>query len=174
MKPVGYPHKPLNHMSSSCGTAVLAAILGIGTKEAETLIAKNRPKKYRGFTNVTDIRSVLENNGILFKHLKQWKNLTELPAITDDSMVAIFVQIDGPWTKEGGWRSAYSRTHWALIHGSMMMDVNNIHFTGSDLIPWVEIKDWKECIMPLLINCEPDATGWYVRGGYEVLEPKFL
>ena len=164
-------HRPaLYNEESSCGSVVLAALLNIDCQEAEMLMDLYSKKGWNGYTNVGHIKNVVIRNGIRMYKLKRVNKEKDLQLLYANKPTAMFIQLEGPWESKG-WRSAYSYTHWALLVGNQVMDINNVYYEHQINRPiWVARGKWKNEIMKFLVEHTDDCTGFHIRAAYEFLE----
>lgn len=170
----GHPFQPDIHPEANCGPTVLAALLGIDTKEACQLMDKTYKKGHRGYTNVGHIKAALQSKNIDMIKTKDFDGQRWIE-YSEQTPLLLFLQLDGEWVKKG-WRSAYNHTHWALFQNDHAMDVNNIFTLKHNMrtkVPWVTRTKWHILIMPFLMESE-NCDGWYVRSGYYVKQGEEL
>jgi hypothetical protein len=128
------------------------------------------PKGWKGYTNVSHIRNVCEKNSIKMNKLRTIPKGLGIPLSHVTQPTALFIQMKGPWERKG-WRSSYSYTHWALMHHSSVMDINNFYEGQEPGKPmWLPIDVWIEDAMSHLANSIEDCTGFKLRAMYEFIE----
>lgn len=169
-KIIGFPYKPEIIKPANCGPIVLAALLGIGTKQAMALMDKTYQTGWHGYTNIGHFKAALEYKGIEMQKTNVYDKLQLIPYLIKPTL--IFIQIEGPWMGKG-WRAEYTRTHWILIHQDNIMDVNNPkRYNGKhpQRPNWETRQYWEKYIIPAVITLYKQGTGWHIRASYYIKE----
>jgi len=135
---------------ANCGPISFAVSVQEEVSDVIGLFENYEEKKY---TNFTDMKRVFKKYGVEIQTTK-----AQIPK----SGVAL-IQWTGPWIENDFMGRRSSRyTHWIAVEDKMCFDLNADE--------WLTLKEWETTVAAEFIKEIPEATGWNVKYGIQLLK----